>query len=317
MDPQYIQNLRYKLQKRVRRLNSVTSFTMFSTNLRQFWLFFDNNQTYKGIIESLLAQFPDVESDIDRIVAGESLVGTSEEESAVMGYSMLRRIPQLEKTRNQLFNVAHLYGSASKADEALEVICDVFLEPFYEYLDEQLDDQRAVLALLLRYKHRSEWFHRSQLWALAHEESRKAEKSLALDLYSYLYDQGIDFEIEPSSMTGEIDLINAQNSEDPLLADTKIFDGNSRGKNYIRKAFSQIYTYSQQYNQSFGYLIIYKLTEKDLNFSLKFTSRSAPFVLYNHKTIFLITVDIFLHPKPVSQRDPLKAITIEEDDLIQ
>ena len=60
---------------------------------------------------------------------------------------------------------------------------EVFLEPFYEYVDEHLDGQRAMLALLLRYKQRSEWFHRDRLWRLTQDDKRNAERLLALDLY--------------------------------------------------------------------------------------------------------------------------------------
>jgi len=170
-----------------------------------------------------------------------------------------------------------------------------------------------MLALLIRYKHRSEWFHREQLWSLSQAE-RRGEKLLALDLYSYLYDQGIDFTIEPSSITGEVDLIAAQDTLDPLLLDTKIFDGDSRGKQYIRKGFAQLYTYTQQYNQPFGYLVIYKITDRDLRFSLQIHG-DIPVVVHNHKTIFLITIDIHSHDKPVSQRPPLRAIEITEEEL--
>jgi len=196
----------------------------------------------------------------------------------------------------------------------IQGILKEYLEPFCDYVDEQLDDQRVMLALLMRYKHRSEWFHRNHLWDLS-QTPRYAEKLLALDLYSLLYDQGIDFTIEPSSITGEIDLIAAQNTKDPLLLDAKIFDGDSRGKYYIQKGFNQIYTYTQQYNEPFGYLVIYKTVEKDLRFSLKLSS-NIPLVVHNHKTIFLITIDIYQHSKPVSQRPPLKAIDIAEEELI-
>ncbi|MFM2060918.1 MAG: hypothetical protein RLZZ507_588 [Cyanobacteriota bacterium] len=177
----------------------------------------------------------------------------------------------------------------------------------------------AILSLLLRYKHRSEWFYQDKLYDLAtdKENTRKAEKLLALDLYSYLHDQGLDFSIEPSSHRGKIDLIAAQGSDDPLLADTKIFDAKSRGKDYIRKGFRQIYTYTNDYNEPFGYLIIYKITDKDLKFSLATPSRNIPVIIYNHKTIFLITIDIYPHSEPVSHRKPLKAISITEQELIQ
>jgi hypothetical protein len=115
----------------------------------------------------------------------------------------------------------------------------------------------------LRYKHRCEWFYKEELLKVT-EDSRRAEKQLALNLYSYLHDQGLNFHIEPSSISGEIDLIASQGSSDPLLADAKVF----HDKTYLRKAFNQIYTYTQQYNEPCGYLIIFRVTDRDLNFAV-------------------------------------------------
>lgn len=317
MNPQIIQNLRYKLQKRVRRLNSV-DVEMFIPALRQFWVFFESNPTYTGVVELLSAQFPEMSRTIERISeGGEALVGSTEEESAAIGIGVLRYISQLEHHDHFRGLVYPFINKWLSSNEALEFIRDIFLEPFYEYVDEKLDEQGAILSLLFRYKHRSEWFHRDRLFELTELESRKAEALLALDLYSYLYDQGIDFSIEPSSLTGKIDLIAAQGSDDPLLADAKIFDAASRSKTYICKAFNQIYTYTQQYNEPFGYLIIFKVTDKDLSFSLSMSSRNLPVVIYNHKAIFLITIDIYPNPKPVSQREPLKVVSITEEDLFR
>lgn len=201
--------------------------------------------------------------------------------------------------------------------DSLRRFKDLFLVPFYEYIDEQINEQKITLSLLLKYKHRSEWFHREQLALIINKSnSRCMEKQLALNLYSYLYDQGLNFQIEPSSITGEIDLIAAQGSNDPLLADAKIFDADERSKTYIRKGFNQIYTYTQQYNEPCGYLVIFRITERDLNFSVSQTFHGIPAVTYNHKTIFLLTIDIHSHEKSVSQRKPLQAITITEDELI-
>ncbi len=313
MDPLYIQGLRYKLQKRISRLNSVDDGDLFIITLAQFFIYFDQQPTFTGIVEILLANFPDLEETVDQIITGsQSLYGDSEEESAAIGYLVLKK---LKDQSDSLFQIGYAYRRTGKAHEAIEAIREIFVEPFYEYVDENLDDQRAMLALLMRYKHRSEWFHREKLWEYSNIE-RKAEKTLSLDLYSYLYDQGIDFMIEPSSITGEIDLISSQNTDDPLLLDAKVFDGDSRGKSYIRKGFNQIYTYTQQYNEPFGYLVIFKTCEKDLRFSLK-QPGNIPLLVHNHKTIFLITIDIFPNPKPVSQRVPIHAIEITEEEMIQ
>jgi len=259
LDPVYIQNLRYKLQKRIGRLNSVDDGDLFLITLSQFFRFFDQQTTFTGITEVLLSKFPDLEEVVERIISrNESLYGDSEEEAAAIGYQVLRK---LKDDPDKLFKLGFAYRRTGKIHEAIEAIREIFVEPFYEYIDENLDDRRAMLALLMRYKHRSEWFQREKLWEYSKIE-RRAEKALALDLYSYLYDQGIDFVIEPSSITGEIDLIASQDTDDPVLLDAKVFDGEGRGKSYIRKSFNQIYTYTQQYNEPFGYLVIYKTCER-------------------------------------------------------
>jgi hypothetical protein len=312
MEPFVVQNLRYKLQKRISRLNAASDEARFKITLIQFWRFYDDQPILVGIKDALLAAYPEAASKTEKMLKErEQSFGESEEEAVALGYFVLR---QLDKPNEYIFNLGYDLSHTGKIDEALDVIRDYFLTPFYEYIDEQLDDRRAMLSLLVRYKHRSEWFHRSRLWDLSQVEWR-GEKNLALDLYSYLHDQGIDFTIEPSSITGEIDLIAGQQTSDPLLLDAKIFDGEGRGKSYIRKGFNQIYTYTQQYNEPFGYLVVFKTVETDLCFSLK-ASGQIPYVVHNHKTIFLLTIDIHPNPKPASQRGQLKAVEITEEELV-
>lgn len=316
MEAQIIQNLRHKLQKRVQRLN-VADVDTFILYLQHFWRFFDRHAIYVGIISLLVSKYPNIESDTVDILNGEVLSGESEEEAAVIGYSVLRKISELAYA-SRIYQIAQLYAqNSSKKQDITEIIRFTFLEPFSEYVDEQLDNRKIILSLLIRYKHRSEWFYRNHLLHLSQNDSQRAEKMLALDFYSYLYDQGLDFTIEPSSLSGEIDIAAAQGTDDPLLADAKIFDASDRGKRYIRKAFNQIYTYTQQYNEPFGYLLIFKITDRDLSFSLSNNFLNIPVVIYNHKTIFLITIDIYSHSKPVSQRNPLSSIVITEEELIQ
>ena len=313
MDPQYIQNLRYKLQKRVNRLHGVDTNDTFLFTLVQFWRFFDRQPTFVGIVQELLANFPDLDRDVDRIFKQQGLYGDTEEEAAALGYGVLRRLTDLAQGQN-LLNIGRAYGRFSRDFPARDAIREIHLEPFYEYVDEQLDDRRAMLTQLTRYKHRSEWFHHHRLWELS-QLPKFAERELALDLYSYLYEQGIDFNIETESIRGKIDLIASQGTEDPLLLDTKIFDADSRGKHYIRKGFNQIYTYTQQHNEAFGFLVVYKATPKDLRLSLELMG-DIPVIVHNHKTIFIIIIDIYPHDQPVSQRPPLQAVEITEEEFI-
>jgi hypothetical protein len=316
MDKGYIQNLRYKLQKRVRKLNSTPS-EYFHIGLKQFWGFINSYEIFKGILEDLKNRLPSTISDVDKIIDGnQALFGESELESAALSYFVIKRCVENENERIEV-NIAHNYSNESKHEDALENWKDIFLETFYDYLDEQLDDQRAILALLRRYKHKCEWFNREKLFTLWEQNTKKGEKLLAMHLYEYLFDQGIDFFIEPASISGEADLVNSQIDEEPLVADVKIFNPlKSKASNYICSGFRQVYQYLLDYNESFGYLIIFKTCEEDLKFSLKPKEEFVPFITHNNKSIFLITIDIFIYEKSASKRGRLKTVEITETDLV-
>ena len=64
-------------------------------------------------------------------------------------------------------------------------------------------------------------------------------------------------------------------------------------------------------------MIIYKTSGRDLKFNLFNQTQSTPSVLHNHKTIFLITIDIFPHETSASKRGILKPVEITKEDLIQ
>jgi hypothetical protein len=327
MNLQIVQGLREKLARRIERLMSA-NMDMFPAYLKQFWEFFHNNSIYSSIACTICAKYPDSAGTARVILNGDDIFSTSEEENAAIAYQVIKILvesistpndhyPDIDSFENAIIGIDAIYsrvpsGSTSKS---LDTFRSIFIKTFHDYVDEQLDEQKIVLSMLLRYKHRSEWFHRDELAAIVND-SRRAEKLLALNLYSYLYDQGVNFHIEPSSITGEIDLIASQESNDPLLADAKIFDADARSKSYLRKGFNQIYTYTQQYNEPCGYLIVFRITKQDLNFAVSQRLHGVAAVTYNHKTIFLLTIDICPHDKPVSQRKPLQSITITEEELI-
>lgn len=315
MDGEYIQNQRYKLQKRVRRLNSVkTEFFYFY--LKQFWGYVERNPIFVDILDDLGKRYPSMEAEADKIMANQSILCDDEEENAAISFFLIKKVVNSENP-HKAREIGYRYGKDSKFEVSLDYFRDLFLEPFYEYLDEQLDDQKAILALLRRYKHKCEWFQREYLYKLWNENTEKGEKKLALHLYEYLHDQGLDFTIEPSSISGEADLVAAQNSDDPLIADTKIFNPDKgKGKSYIAKGFNQVYLYTVDYNESFGYLIIYKTSEKDLGLALTNQNQSTPLVIHNNKTIFIIIIDIFPHETTASRRGILKPVEITEKDLI-
>jgi hypothetical protein len=314
MDSEYLQSLRNKLQKRVRNLNS-TGFEVYHHLLKQFWGFLQSYPIFIGIFEDLAHRCPTMEEEVQKMINGkEGLIFHSELENSALSYFVIKKCIESEDNLIEA-KIGRIYDlQASKHNVALERYNDIFLETLYEYLDEYIDDQRAILALLRRYKHKCEWFQRDNLIKL----SELGERKLAEHLYEYLYDQGLNFVIEPKSASGEADLISIQKGEEPLIADAKIFNPEkSKGKSYIATGFNQIYTYTRDYNEPFGYLIIYKTCEEEPKFLLANQTQSTPFVTHNNKTIFLITIDIFQYEDTASKRGTLKTIGITEDDLIK
>jgi len=149
------------------------------------------------------------------------------------------------------------------------------------------------------------------------DDTARGEKRLARNLYEYLHDQGLEFSIEPASASGEADLVSSQNSNEPLIADAKIFDtGRGKGKAYLVKAFQQVYRYTVDYTQPFGYLIIFKTCADDLKLALTNSEQKTPSAVYNNKTIFFLVIDIFPYEMPASQRPALRAIEITEAELV-
>lgn len=316
MDSNYIQNIRYKLQKRVRRLNS-TDYQIFHFTLKQFWGFLNENEVFTGIMDSIEAQYPQVNKEVDKIFSKkQGLVFDTEQENAAACYFVLKRCVASDD-RMQEVRIGQIYSHESKYNDILEAFKDIFIEPFYDYVDENLDDQGAILALLRKYKHVCEWFKREDLFKTWENDTGRGEKKLALDLYRYLYEQGIEFYIEPSSKSGEVDLISSQIGENRLLADAKIFNPeSSKGKSYLLSGFNQIYTYTSDYNEPFGYLVIFKTCEEDLSFTVEHSAINFPVVTHNGKSIFFVIVDIFPHSKSASKKGPLKTIEISASDLV-
>lgn len=312
MNIEYVQNLREKLQRRIDQLNLPNDqmrIFLFPSSLKQYWSFLQSNSVVVSILDELSSRFSSIQNKIDFSFSSCDIYDTYSENAAAC-YFILQKLASLndEQVINDQQWLRFLDSNEFKY---------TFLSNLHQYIDEELSNGRFTLALLTRYKHKCEWFQREKLLNLWQQNLQKGEKFLASHLYEYLHDHGLDFTIEPYSISGEVDLIINQKGDERLIADAKIFDGESRGKNYICKGFRQVYEYLRDYNQSSGYLVMYKVCDKDLRLSLSNQLQLTPFIIHNHKTIFFIVIDICYYDSSASQRRKLKSVEIKEDDLIQ
>jgi hypothetical protein len=309
-----LQDLRYKLLKRVRRLQGIGGDGL-SLELVRFFDFFDSDPTLRASAACLSAQYPLISEQVNAAIEGRQMIeGLTEGESAAIGLAILRKIAVPDDRRMSFMNYVEPTASSGKM---LDRFRERFLDPFYEYIDEHIEDRNVVLAELIRFKHLAEWFRREKLWNRWTSDSRSGERSLAFAVYEFLYEQGIDFHIEPVSASGEADMVSAQDSTEPLVADVKIFDpASSRGSSYIKRGLHQVYRYLQDFNQPIGYLVVFKGTDKqlDVNVSTAF-GKEVPYFVVGDKTIFLVQVDIFPHEEPASKRPIPEHEIISEAEL--
>lgn len=309
-----LQDLRYKLQKRVQRLSS-SPFDGIRNELVRFFEFFDSNPTLRAIAQELTAKFPRIGEELDAAFAKRQILeGSTEDEHAVIGLNVLRRVTVSTEQIPFLSFVPMVHDF----HKALDHFRDRYLDPFYEYVDEHIEERNLVLSELIRFKHLAEWFRRDELWSSWKSQTRSGERALAFAVYEFLYEQGVDFHIEPSSASGEVDMVSAQQSSaTPLVADVKIYDPEGgRGSTYIRRGFYQVYRYLHDFNQPIGYLVVFKGSARLLAFSgATSNSEQVPYMTIHDKTIFLIPIDIFPHEESASKRGVPDQDVISEADV--
>ena len=313
MSTTLLQDLRYKLQKRVQRLSSAR-YDGIRNELVRFFEFLEGNPTLNAVAQELMAKFPRVGEEFDAaLTKRQVLEGSTEEEHAAIGLNVLRRVA----VSTEQIPYLSFVPTTSHFDKALDLFRDRYLDPFYEYVDERIEDRNLVLSELIRFKHLAEWFRREELWSRWKSEPRSGERTLAFAVYEFLYQQGVEFHIEPASASGEVDMVSAQQSQTPLVADVKIYDPESgRGATYIRRGFYQVYRYLHDFNQPIGYLVVFKGSEKLLTFSgAANNSENMPYLVINDKTIFLVQIDIFPHEQSASKRAVPEQDVISEAEL--
>ncbi|AFY68886.1 hypothetical protein Pse7367_0582 [Thalassoporum mexicanum PCC 7367] len=289
-----------KLLNRQQKVQN-TKDEYFNAAINHLWELLNSDQIFRSILNEL-EHSPEKE-DIQIEMQEKILFPETEFKNAINAYLQIKQA--VERINKGLF-------SPSNRFHVKRCVFDLYI-----FVAEKIGDVDFALGLIERYKHKCEWFpvQRKKLHGIYTSDTKRGEKNLAYHLYEFLYDQGLDFKIEPRSASGRPDLVSAQSEGQRLIADTKIFNCD---KKYIAKGIRQVYDYASQYSQQFGYLVIYKVCEKDLSFNLSGKTRSAiPFLEHNNKTIFVITIDIHEYAQTPSKRGTLKSIEIDKDYVVE
>ena len=207
-----------------------------------------------------------------------------------------------------------------KFEDILRDINDKVVEPFINFIHDQIDDSGNVLYLIERFKLKCEWFRRDELYSLYAKDTRNGERNLDQELRAGLFDGGIDYPFsEPSSPSGRADVVALLESDDPLVLEVKVFDpGLSRSTSHIRQGFQQVQRYAQDYNQIVGYLVIFNCSDKQLVISPSSPSETdfPPRISYGGKTFFVISIDVHPNVPSASTERPADRIVISFEEII-
>src|SRR5262245_19119039 len=160
MDTNVLQALRYKLQKRLKRINT-TDYQIFHSVVMQTFQYLREQPVVHGILDDLERRVPSADADGERMFNGELLAGENETEHIALCYALLKRTVASGDERET--HLGCRIGHVNEFQKGAEVFTAMFIEPLFEYIDEQIDDRRTVLGLLRTYKHHVEWFTRDTL----------------------------------------------------------------------------------------------------------------------------------------------------------
>lgn len=336
MDPLLVQRTRYILKSRFRRAQTCP-VNLLPATTAQVMVWLENHPIMLSILARLRAIETNATIEVEDILkilkrepyAEEKRIydALTPEAHAAICLRVVEGVAALH-TFNRHQALQGLVGFAQyllekdlhKADEAVEVVRDVALDGLCEYLDEQLDTDSALYAVMLKYKQHSEWFYRNRLMDYAENglESKTGERALAIDLYDYILSQGLDFTIEQASASGEVDLLLSNSDGRRLVIDAKYIKAGSSRSATVRKladGLHQVARYCNDYAEPSGFLVTFIATHNRLAPELQ-QRDGLDYIEIGGRTIYYLPIYIGDEPS-ASKSGKAEEIIISKSELAQ
>ena len=267
------------------------------------------------LIEDIRRRCPTMQGVAREIVVDRRAVANANEiNNATLCSHVLQMCAESENQRIEM-DIGAVYIQHTQPDVFIGRFKEIFVQPMTDYLDETCETPSTILAILVRYKQKCEWFQRDYLFNRWHTDPARGEDRLAFHLYEFLFDCGVPFSIEPRSITGRADLVTHQHGVEPFLADAKVF-AEATSKSYLAKGLHQVCQYCEDHNYPFGSLVIFNVADQDVQLDLPTAELGMPYLIVNHKIIFIHLINIYPVVRPASARGKLQPVTLNEKDMI-
>jgi hypothetical protein len=81
--------------------------------------------------------------------------------------------------------------------------------------------------------------------------------------------------------------------------------------------FRQLYDYTKDFNEPFGYLVVFRTCKENLSIEPGPQESPVPFIQVNRKTILVPVIDICACSKSASKRGKLKKYEITKEQFVE
>jgi hypothetical protein len=205
--------------------------------------------------------------------------------------------------------------TSSHFEDLDRVFVEAFVDPVVNFIEDRLEEGGSILALLLRYKRRVEWFDRGRLFRAAGEDPVRAERALDADLRRFLLESGVDY---PFSRRSELPDADSRTDDQPLALETRLYaPDHEHETEHVREGFAQAVAFAVEHARPAGYLTVFNLAPARLVFRTSAPRDQIPSVRISGKRIFVVSVQV----NPDVALDPetgrATRVEIEESRLVR
>lgn len=264
----YERNLQAQLHERYNQLCK-TNYVTYKWEMSYFRKYILGVPILAAIGESIQRSEPDLDPDkwytekfnFKKCDFPESEIGRAKFIWRIMGRIASGELDVMEVSRvlpahTDLFN------------ERVRLMTEQLIGPFVTFLGFRIGTESDMLYLLDKVKRRIELFDQKKLYDECMASKRQREKVYDDYVRQFLFDQGVDYPFsQPRSASGEADIVSGLETDDPLVAEIKLYGGLGYGVPYLKKGFNQALQYAQDYGKTSAYLLIMNLSDQNLHMS--------------------------------------------------
>lgn len=260
----YERDLQVRLRERYRRLFK-TDFRVYQREASYFRTFALGVPALRAILEAISRTEPELDADKwieQQFNRRDYDFPETEAGRAKVAWRLLERIAQGQSDAR---HVGHAFSHSTNLNEAVRSLTETVFEPLIEYLEVRLGSESEVLYLLERLKRRIETFDQDELYAAYEQNTQQGEAVYDRYIRKFLFDQGIDNPFsQPRSASGQADIVSGLDGDDPLVEETKLYNGDNYVVPYLAKGFNQAVQYAQDHGKTVGHLVVINLSDHNL-----------------------------------------------------